>query len=155
MSGFEEKFFFYGFFPDKIKTLKEDLSVLSQLNFSIVFFVSPKKINRMIPHLKKNFLGRKILICREMSKFYEEFIREDINKLEIFEKELKGELTLVVSAKNEKIKKLQKLNESDRRIINKMISKFSIKEIVNLISSNNKVPKKEIYDYCLNLKNEN
>ena len=40
------------------------------------------------------------------------------------------------------------------RVINKMISKFSIKEIVNLISSNNKVPKKEIYNYCLNLKNE-
>ena len=155
MSGFEGKFFFYGFFPDKIKTLKEDLSVLSQLNFSIVFFVSPKKINRMIPHLKKNFSGRKILICREMSKLYEEFIRKDIDELEIFKKELKGELTLVVSAKNEKIKKLQKLNESDRRIINKMISKFSIKEIVNLISSNNKVPKKEIYNYCLNLKNEN
>ena len=154
MSGFEEKFFFYGFFPDKIRTLKEDLTVLSQLNFSIVFFVSPKKINRMIPHLKKNFSGRKILICREMSKLYEEFIREDIDKLEIFEKELKGELTLVVSAKNEKIKKLQKLNESDKRIINKMISKFSIKEIVNLISSNNKIPKKEIYNYCLNLKNE-
>ena len=154
MSGFEEKFFFYGFFPDKIRTLKEDLTVLSQLNFSIVFFVSPKKINRMIPHLKKNFSGRKILICREMSKLYEEFIREDIDKLEIFEKELKGELTLVVSAKNEKIKKLQKLNESDKRIINKIISKFSIKEIVNLISSNNKIPKKEIYNYCLNLKNE-
>ena len=32
ISGFSEKFFFYGFFPEKIKTLNEDLSALSQLN---------------------------------------------------------------------------------------------------------------------------
>ena len=89
-----------------------------------------------------------------MSKLYEEFIREDIDKLEIFEKELKGELTLIVSEKNEKIKKLQKLNESDKRIINKMINKLSIKEITSLINQNNKISKKEIYNYCVKLKNE-
>ena len=62
-SGFSEKFFFYGFFPEKIKTLSDDLENLSKLNSSIVFFVSPKKINRIIPHLKFFFSGRKILIC--------------------------------------------------------------------------------------------
>ena len=42
-----------------------------------------------------------------------------------------------------------------KRIINQMINKLSIKEIVNLISLNNKISKKEIYNYCLMLKNEN
>ena len=36
-----------------------------------------------------------------------------------------------------------------------MINKFSIKEIVNLVSFNNKIPKKEIYNYCLKIKDEN
>ena len=36
-----------------------------------------------------------------------------------------------------------------------MINKFTIKEISNLISSNKKISKKEIYNYCLKLKNEN
>ena len=48
VSGFSEKFFFYGFFPDKINKLKEDLNTLSHLNSSIIFFVSPKKINKII-----------------------------------------------------------------------------------------------------------
>ena len=154
MSGFEEKFFFYGFFPEKAKIVNEDLNILSQLDYSIVFFISPKKINRIIQTLKKFFPGRKVLICREMSKFYEEFIREDIDKLKVFEKELKGELTLVVSSRNEKKNKLQSLSESDKRNINKMINKFSTKEIIKLINSNNQISKKEIYNYCLKMKNE-
>ena len=155
ISGFSEKFFFYGFFPEKLKKLKEDLDILSNLDCSIVFFVSPKKINKIIESLKENFSGRKILICREMSKFYEEFIRLEIDQLKSFEKDFKGELTVVISEKIENKKILQKLSESDKRNINKMISKLSIKEITNLINSNRKVSKKEIYNYCLKLKNEN
>ncbi len=155
MSGFDEKFFFYGFFPEKIKTMSKDLNILSELNCSIVFFISPKKINRNIKNLKKFFSGRKILVCREMSKIYEEFIRVEIDQLQEFDKELKGEITLVVSEQKGKKKKLQKLSESDKRNINKMINKFSIKEIVNLVSFNNKIPKKEIYNYCLKIKDEN
>ena len=155
MSGFDEKFFFYGFFPEKVKTISEDLNILAELDCSIVFFISPKKINRNIKNLKKFFSGRKILICREMSKIYEEFIRVEIDQLQEFDKELKGEITLVVSEQKGKKKKLQKLSESDKRNINKMINKFSIKEIVNLVSFNNKIPKKEIYNYCLKIKDEN
>ena len=83
VSGFSEKFFFYGFFPEKKKILDNDLKNLSNLDCSVVFFVSPKKIKRIIPYIKKNFTGRKILICREMTKYYEEFIRTEIDNLNI------------------------------------------------------------------------
>ena len=155
VSGFSDKHFFYGFFPDKIKILNEDLDILSNLNCSIVFFVSAKKINKIIHVLKRNFSGRKIIICREMTKMFEEFIRLDIDQLQEFEKEPKGELTVIISEKFEDKKKIQKLSESDKRNIKKMINKFTIKEISNLISSNKKISKKEIYNYCLKLKNEN
>ena len=46
------------------------------------------------------------------------------------------------------------LSESDKNNIRKMIKKLSIKEIVNLISQNNAVPKKKIYNFCLKIKNE-
>ena len=154
ISGFSEKFFFYGFFPDKIQKLKDDLKNLSYFNYSIVFFISSKKINRIIPLLKANFIGRKILICREMSKFFEEFIRSDIDKLELFNKDPKGELTIVISERKIYEKTSQELSESDKSIINSMINKLSIKEITNLIHQNNKMSKKKIYNYCLNLKNE-
>ena len=154
ISGFSEKFFFYGFFPEKNKDLLNDLESLSQLNSSLVFFISPKKLNKIIPFIKKNFKGRKILICREMTKFYEEFYRSEIDKLKLFKSNLKGELTIVISEKNEDKKISQILNESDKRIINKMINKLSVKEISSIINENNKIPKKIIYDYCLTIKNE-
>ena len=154
LSGFSEKFFFYGFFPEKKKILQEDLKILSQLNSSLVFFISPKKVNKIIPILRENFSGRKILICREMTKYYEEYIRLDVDNLEVFNKQIKGELTIVISENIINKKNSHILNESDKRIIKKMIDKISVKEIIELINENNNIPKKDIYNYCLKLKNE-
>ena len=154
ISGFSEKFFFYGFFPEKDKILKEDLENLSKLNSSIVFFISPKKINKNIPLIKKNFIGRKILICREMTKFYEEYKRLKVEDLEPLKSNLKGELTIVISEKIHDKKASQTLDESDKRLIRAMINKLSIKEITNLIIRKNNISKKIIYDYCLTIKNE-
>ena len=154
ISGFSEKFFFYGFFPEKKKILEEDLKNLSGLDACLVFFISSKKINRIIPFLKKNFSGRKILICREMTKYYEEFIRSEIDKIDSLNLNLKGELTLIVSEIKKNKKTSQTLGESDKKIINKMINKLTIKEIVKLINKDKKISNKDIYNYCLKLKNE-
>ena len=154
ISGFSEKFFFYGFLPDKKQNLLNELKKLSKFDNSLVFFISPKKINKVIPDLKTNFSGRKIVFCREISKIYEEFIRKDVDDLEIFNKDLKGELTVVISEKKIEKNHSQELSESDISIINKMINKLTIKEITEIIGHNKDVSKKEIYNYCLKLKNE-
>ena len=121
---------------------------------SLVFFISPRKINKIIPDLKNYFSGRKIVFCREISKLYEEFIRKNIDDLELFNNEPKGELTVVISEKKIDKKASQKLSESDMNVIKKMINKLSVKEITDFINQNRDVPKKEIYNYCLKLKNE-
>ncbi len=154
VSGFSDKFLFYGFFPDKKKELSSELKRLSEIENTLVFFVSLKKINKIIPEIKKNFSGRKIVFCREITKFYEEIIRKNVDELELFKEELKGECTIVISEKkNDKISS-QKLSESDKILINKMINKISVKEISKIVSQNTNVQKKEIYRYCLKLKNE-
>ena len=155
ISGFSDKFLFYGFFPEKKNHLLSELKKLSELENTLVFFISPKKINKIIPEIKKYFIGRKIVICREITKMYEEFIRKNVNDLELFEKELKGELTIVISEKEIKKNISQKLSESDKIIIKKMINKLSTKEITDIVSEINNLSKKEIYNYCLKLKNEN
>ena len=154
ISGFSEKYFFYGFFPTKLKEIKNDLKFLSQLDASIVFFISPKKINKIISFLKENFSEREILICREMTKFYEEYLRYKVDDLKTFDKNLKGELTIVISEKKKIKKDSLLLSESDKNNIKGMINKLSIKEIVNVISQNSRVPKKKIYNFCLKIKNE-
>ncbi len=153
ISGFSDKFLFCGFFPEKKKHLSNELKKLSKLENTLVFFVSPKKINKIIPEIKKNFIGRKIVFCREITKMFEEYIRKNVDELELFKKEVKGELTIVISEKKINKNLSQNLNESDMNLISKMIKKFSIKEITNLISQNRKIPKKEIYSYCLKIKN--
>jgi len=154
ISGFSEKYYFYGFFPQKNKDLKEDFKILSNLNCSIVFFISPQKINKAIGVIKNFFSDRKILICREISKFYEEHIRTNVTELELFDKLPKGELTVVLSEKDIKKNVYKNLNESDKKNIKKMIKTLSIKDIIGLLSQNKNISKKEIYNYCLKLKNE-
>ena len=155
ISGFSEKIFFYGFFPEKKQTLENELQKLSELNSSLVFFVSPRKINKIIPTLKKNFNGRKIVFCKEITKFYEEYIRKDIDDLKLFIKEPKGEFTIIISEKIIDKNTSQKLSESDKSIIRMLINKISLKEITSIVSQDKNISKKEIYNYCLKLKNEN
>ena len=154
VSGFSEKFFFYGFFPSKLKDIQDDLRSLSNLDSCIIFFISSKKLNKAIPKIKENFSDRMILICREMTKYYEEYLRYNVKDLKTFDENLKGELTIVLSEKKRVKKSSLLLSESDKRDIKKMIKKLSIKEITNFISRNNDIPKKEIYNYCLKIKNE-
>ena len=154
ISGFNEKYFFYGFFPEKNSRLSEDFERLANLEGCIVFFISPRKFNRSIKDLKRYFSNRKILVCREMTKFYEEYIRTDVETLEPFKSDPKGELTIVISEKVKEKNSSIILKESDKIIIQKLIKKLSIKDITDLISQNSNVSKKEIYNYCLKIKNE-
>ena len=67
----------------------------------------------------------------------------------------KGELTIVISEiKKEKLS-FKELEESDKKKINKLIKKMSIKDIVMKVSQDREISKKLIYNYCLQIKNEN
>jgi 16S rRNA (cytidine1402-2'-O)-methyltransferase len=128
--------------------------MISKLGCSIVFFISSKKFNKIIETLKTFLVDREILIAREISKIYEEFIRCRIEELKPFEKELKGELTIVISEKYNNKNISNKLSESDKKYIKKMIKNSTIKDITKFFSLNTDISKKEIYNYCLKLKNE-
>ena len=151
ISGFSEKYFFYGFFPEKKSEIKENLSGLSNLNCSIVFFISAKKLNRNLNVIKEFFSERNIVICKEITKYYEEFFRSKVSDLKAF-KNLRGEITIVISELNNKKKASNNLNESDKKKIGMLIKKLSTKEIVNLLNYEKNISKKEIYNYCLSLK---
>ena len=154
ISGFSDKYYFHGFLPEKIKQIENDFKKLSNFDCSIVFFISAKKINKIINFIKIFFKNRKIVICREMTKFYEEYLRYFVNDLKKFENNLKGELTIVISEKKD-LDTDNKLNESDKEKIRKLNKILSIKDIIKIFSEEKNVSKKEIYNYCLYLRNEN
>ncbi len=154
ISGFSNKYYFYGFFPENNSEINENFEILSKTNSSIVFFISAKKFNRSINVIKKYFSDRKILICKEITKYFEEYFRFDVRELDQNNISLKGEITLVLSEKKIINKTSNILNESDKIKIRKFIKKLSIKEIVDIIKDGKNIPKKEIYNYCLKIKNE-
>ena len=154
ISGFSDKYYFHGFLPEKKSAINKDFEKLSKLNCSIIFFISAKKINKIIYLIKKYFKKRSIVICREITKYYEEYFRSSVESLEEFKNILKGEITIVISDKNEDQNNLNLLTESDKKKIKKLITKSSIKDIINAINEKKNVSKKEIYNYCLSLKNE-
>ena len=152
VSGFKDQFLFYGFLPKTENELNKVLALLSQYDFTQVFFVPSKKINFYLKNFKKFYSARRIMIGKEITKIHESFIRNKINNLKIFDNKLKGELTIVIS---ENISENRKFDE--KKIVNKIkkyLKKYSLKDTVNIIFETEKINKKKIYDLCLKIKNE-
>ena len=152
VSGFDDKFLFYGFLPKTENELEKTLIKLSENNYSQIFFVPSKKINFYLKKFKKFYSGRKILIAKEITKIHEAFIREEIDKIELFQSSIRGELTIVISENNKKGK-----NFDEKKIVNKIekyLKKYSLKDTVNLLLETEKLNKNKIYELCLKVKNE-
>ena len=151
VSGFNDRFFFYGFLPKTENDLIKTLNSLKNLDFSIVFFVPGIKVNFYLKFFKEYFLNRDILIAREISKIHETFYRDKIGKIKPFKITPKGELTIVIS-------KIYTINESvsDLDIVveaTEYLKKYSLKDVVELISKKEKISKKKVYEVCLKIKN--
>ena len=151
VSGFDDKYLFYGFLPKTENDLIKVINILKHIDFSLVFFIPGIKINFYLKFFKEYFSGRKIIIASEMTKLHETFYREKISTIKPFKTTLKGELTIVIS----KIYTNSKI-ETDEEIIkqaNEYLKKYSLKDVVELISKKEKISKKKVYDICLKIKN--
>ena len=152
VSGFCDKFLFYGFLPKTENQLEKVLSSISKREFTQIFFIPSKKLNFYIKSFKKFYSGRKILIAKEITKIHEAFIRDQVDKLQIFKNVVKGELTVVISENTNNVKKFDQ-----ERIVNKIkkyLKNYSLKDTVNLILETENANKKQVYDLCLKVKDE-
>ena len=150
--GFSDKYLFYGFLTKKKNDLNRVLKNLSNLDFSIVFFIPGSKINYYILKFKDYFIDRKILIAKEMTKIHETFIRGKVSSIGVLSENIKGEFTVVLSEKIKGKNFKKEINESVRIEIKKMLKKYSHKDVVEFISKKENLPKKLIYNFCLKLK---
>ena len=154
VSGFSDKFFFMGFLPEKKGEIIKEFEKVSNVGCSIIFFISPIKFYKIIEILKKIFPKRELLICREITKFHEEFIRTSVDNLHNLQITKKGEVTVVVSENKGLRKKLNELEESDKNRIKLLLKTKTVKSIVKIICDKKNISKKKVYEYCLNLKND-
>ena len=152
ISGFSDQYLFYGFLTKKENELNNVLRNLQNLHYALVFFIPTSKINFYISKFKEFFFDRKILIAREMTKIHEDFIRGKVASMKTLSKNLKGELTIVISGKNKEKNFKKEINESVKITIKQMLKKYSHKDVVEFISKKENLTKKIVYDFCLKVK---
>jgi len=146
MSGLSpDRFSFYGFIPRKAGDQNRFFETLSNDVKTSIVFESPKRIKKTLNNLQK-FVGknRKISLCKEMTKIYEDVFRgkisEIIKDIENDQINLKGELVLVIEGADNKID----LNIS-KQIKKEFLSKLSASDSAKLISMLTGKNKRDIY----------
>ena len=78
---------------------------------------------------------------------------DELDKFSGFKENLKGELTVVISGNSENFDNKIVINTKHlNNEIKQYLKKYSVKDVVNLISQKNNLSKKKIYDICLKLK---
>ena len=153
VSGFQDQYIYYGFLSKKQTTIEKELKKLKEYKFNLVFFIPAIKVNYYIKLFKKYLHERKVFIGREMTKIHETFYRYNLDKFPGFKENLKGELTVVISGKSENFDNQTVINAKQLNSeIKQYLKKYSVKDVVNLISQKNNLSKKKIYDICLKIK---
>ena len=89
-------FYFHGFLPAKTSAARKELNELKSMKCTMVFYEAPHRIEDTLKVMQEVLGDRKISLCRELTKRFEEFIRGSISEVLEVVSELKGEMVLVV-----------------------------------------------------------
>lgn len=97
-----DAFVFRGFLPHKTKRRRDLLEELADVRETLIFYESPHRISETLRDIYEVLGDRKIVLTRELTKIYEEVLRGKVSEiqLQIGERKLKGEITLVISGKD-------------------------------------------------------
>ena len=89
-----------------------------------------------------------------MTKVHEEFYRKNLKNFDGFKSKIKGELTVILSNIGKRnVLEVNNVNKKTLKLeISKYLKRYSVRDVVNLISQKNGLSKKEIYDLCLKIK---
>ena len=138
-----QPFLFYGFLNSKGSKREKELETLKKLPYTIIFYEAPHRIKSMLESLRKVFGNRKIALNREISKRYEEIIRDDIDGVLEIVDNLKGEMVIVVEG-NTEIEDFSTLSVLEH--INLYLEDgMSEKDAIKKVAKERDVPKSVIY----------
>ena len=146
ISGLEPyPYLFYGFLKGNNKKKIENLNNLKKIKYTMIFYESVHHIKETLDLIYSVFGNRKIAICRELTKLYEECIRDNLENLikNINNITLKGEFVIVVEGNKNSV------DYSDLSLIehvNMYISDgFDKMESIKKTSNDLKLSKSEVY----------
>tara|TARA_A100001011_G_scaffold371331_1_gene428539 strand:- start:50 stop:919 length:870 start_codon:yes stop_codon:yes gene_type:complete len=153
-SGLATNNFYFAGFPIKKKQARiNSLSKLVELNTTIIWFESPKRILSFLNELVSVFGNRQAVIARELTKLYQEILRNDlVSLISQLEKKtsLKGEYVILIEGNKD-----LNINKIDNNILNKiniLLKTESVRSVVNILIKETGLPKKLIYNEVLKVK---
>ncbi|MFP7300279.1 16S rRNA (cytidine(1402)-2'-O)-methyltransferase [Neobacillus niacini] len=131
-----QPFYFYGFLNRGKKEKKAELETLKRQTGTLVFYESPHRLKETLTSMYNVFGNRKVAICRELTKKFEEFIRGTLEEILDWanQDEIRGEFCLIIEGADESKVKEEEMNWWET---------MSIEEHVNHYISIKEVPSKE------------
>jgi 16S rRNA (cytidine1402-2'-O)-methyltransferase len=151
-SGLDTKrFVFEGFLPINKKLRKQRISDLTNESRTIIFYEAPHKLKSTLEDLYKYLGNRNIVLARELTKIYEEFLRFSMqDAIEYYkEKEIKGEFVILIQGTE--YKEVLPAEESIEELMKKYENEgLDKKEAMKRVAKNKGTTKSEIYKYLLN-----
>lgn len=150
VSNPSSKFVFVGFLPKKTN---EKFDIFQRyLDTTVVFYESPNRILKTLKEIQEMNPDSEVAIGRELTKVYEEIKQGNVKELiEYYEsKQPKGEIVAAVIASQQGTKIDLKVTDS---ILKLAKLGYSVNEVSKIVSSLFEVPKKEVYQLCLQQKN--
>jgi 16S rRNA (cytidine1402-2'-O)-methyltransferase len=152
------KFLFKGFLPRENKERKNVIKELLQSQETLIFYEAPHRLIDTLMFLLDTFGDRKIAVCRELNKLYEEIYRATLKEaVEYFSvNKPRGEFVLVLEGKKlEEIKEEQRglwINLSIEEHIIKYVNQgMNKKEAIKLVAKEREMPKSEVYKFSMDI----
>ena len=149
-------FEFFGFVSKNKSSMNSQAKKLQNVITTSVFFISGNRLINFLKILLDAKINRKIAVCKELTKknewVFRGYIKKIIDEINIDKSNLKGEFTLLIQGKEKKTKiTIQTTTEAQ---IKKLLKKFSLTEVVEIVHRLTGISKKEIYKKALQLKND-
>ena len=136
-----EHFTFYGFLSSKEKKMYDELEMLKDSEYTLIFYEAPHRIIRTLNAMLQVFGDRYISISREISKLHESVfvgtISEAIKTIDV-----KGEFVIVVEASQEIISTDMSINDNVNMYIKSGLSSM---DAIKRVAKDRKIPKSEVY----------
>ena len=151
-----QNFLFLGFLPKSQSLINSFIDRVKELDSTSVIFVSGMKIIKFLERLIDKKISRQLSICKEMTKRNENVFRGNPNEIILLLNSkpgnLKGEFVVVIGGREKKL--LKKLDTKTKTQILKLLKKYSLTEVVEIVHNLTNISKKEIYKHALLLKND-
>ena len=153
-SGIDTKeFTFLGFLPLNKKLRKEKLHKIQTSQETIILYEAPHKLMSTLNDLEMVLGDRRVVLARELTKIYEQFIRGTIEEVIKKAPNLKGEMVLIIQG-NKKIDIKQEFEDMSLEDHYQLYESQGLekKEIIKRIAKDRKLARNEVYQEFLSHK---